>query len=36
MTFELPTDDGRKVRGGMVGGLVREKEPGGDDYGIYF
>jgi hypothetical protein len=36
MTFELPTDDGRKVRGAMVGGLVREKEPGGEDYGVYF
>ncbi len=36
MTFELATDDGGKVKGVMVGGLVREKEPGGDDYGVYF
>lgn len=36
LTFDLPTDDGRKVKGGMVGGLVREKVAGGDDYGVYF
>jgi hypothetical protein len=36
MTFELPTEYGGKVRGEMVAGLVREKEPGGDDYGVYF
>ncbi len=36
MTFELPTDDGGKVRGEIVAGLVGEKEPGGDDYGVYF
>ena len=36
MVFELPTDYGGKVRGEIVAGLVREKEPGGDDYGVYF
>lgn len=36
MTFELATDDGGKVRGEIVAGLVREKEPGGDEYGVYF
>jgi Histidine kinase-, DNA gyrase B-, and HSP90-like ATPase len=36
MTFELATDDGGKVKGEIVGGLVREKEPGDDDYGVYF
>ena len=36
MTFELLTDKGGKVKGEIFGGLVREKEPGGDDYGVYF
>lgn len=35
MEFDLPTDGG-KVRGEIVAGLVKEKEPGGDDYGVYF
>jgi hypothetical protein len=36
MTFELLTEEGNKVRGTMFAGLVREKQPGGDDYGVYF
>jgi hypothetical protein len=36
MAFEFSIDDGRKVSGEMVGGLIREKEPGRDDYGVYF
>lgn len=36
MTFELVTDEGNKVGGAIFAGLVREKEPGGDDYGVYF
>jgi hypothetical protein len=34
--LEFSTEDHRKVSGEMVGGLIREKEPGGDDYGVYF
>jgi hypothetical protein len=34
--FELHTPDGEKVLCEMIGGLVREKDPGGDDYGVYF
>ena len=34
--FVLHTPQGDKVNCEMVGGLVREKEPGGDDYGVYF
>jgi hypothetical protein len=36
MSFELPIDDVGKVKGEIIGGLVSEKEPGGDDYGVYF
>jgi hypothetical protein len=35
-TFELATTDGEKVRGEITGGLVSEKEPGEEDYGVYF
>src|SRR5882724_160862 len=36
LSFELVNDDGEKVRGTITAGLVREKRPGGDDYGVYF
>ena len=36
IAFEFSTEDQRKVNGEMVGGLISEKEPGGDDYGVYF
>lgn len=35
-TFELVTGEGERVRGEIIGGLVREKQPGEDDYGVYF
>jgi hypothetical protein len=34
--FELRTPEGEKVSCEIIGGLVREKELGGDDYGAYF
>jgi hypothetical protein len=34
--FDLKTSEGERVVCEMVGGLVREKVAGGDDYGVYF
>jgi Histidine kinase-, DNA gyrase B-, and HSP90-like ATPase len=36
MMFELQPEEGNKVRGTIFAGLVREKQPGGEDYGVYF
>jgi hypothetical protein len=36
LSFDLTNEEGEKVRGTMTAGLVREKRPGGDDYGVYF
>lgn len=34
--FNLPTSDGDQVGVEITAGLVREKEPGKEDYGVYF
>jgi hypothetical protein len=34
--FELPTDEDQKLRVHIIGGLVRKRERGLDDYGVYF
>ena len=34
--LELPTDDGATVEVSITGGLVRTRDPGGDEYGVYF
>ena len=36
LSFELTNEEREKVRGTITAGLVREKRPGGDDYGVYF
>jgi hypothetical protein len=36
LSFELVNEEGERVRGTISAGLVREKRPGGDDYGVYF
>lgn len=34
--FTLPTEDGPTIGVEITAGLVREKDPGKDDYGVYF